>query len=223
MNSIHDLGGMHGMGPLPLEENEPIWHADWERGAFGVNILLLMAGVYNADESRHAMEKIPALHWLASPYYEHWVDGVARILTEKGIATAEELRSGQSAAPLPDSLRDLASVPVDEIEKACTTNHPVTGPVATEPAFKQGDKVRAVNINPRTHTRLPRYIRGHVGTVVRYAGPLLYADARAHGSSPDTAKHSYCVRFEGHALWGPDAGPKDAVYIDLYETYIERA
>ena len=223
MNSIHDLGGMHGMGPLPLEDNEPVWHADWERGAFGVNILLLMAGVYNADESRHAMEKIPALHWLESPYYEHWVDGVERILKEKGIATEEELRTGKSVAPLPTNMQGIAAVEVDNIEPTCTTNHPVTGPTTTEPKFKEGDRVRAININPRTHTRLPRYIRGHVGTVVRYGGPLLYADARAHGAAADTAVHSYSVRFEGNELWGPDSGPKDAVYIDLYETYIERA
>lgn len=222
MNSIHDLGGMHGMGPLPLEENEPVFHADWERGAFGINILLLMSGAYTADESRHSMEKIPALHWLASPYYEHWVDGMDRMLVEKGICTADELRTGKAVTPMADWAKSLQAVPVEAIATACATNHPVTGKAENGPRFKVGDKVRAININPKTHTRLPRYIRGHVGTVASHPDAFLFADTRAHGQG-DCPQHVYSVRFEGAELWGPDAGPKDAVYIDLYEPYIEAA
>lgn len=222
MNSIHDLGGMHGMGPLPFEENEPIFHEEWERGAFGLNILLLVTGVYNADESRHAMEKIPALHWLAASYYEHWVDGMDRMLVEKGICTTEELQTGKATHPLPDWAAPLEPLRVEAIAGVCGTNHPVTAPAAAAPKFKAGDKVRAININPKTHTRLPRYIRGHVGTVVHRPDAFVYADTRAHGKG-DCPQHVYSVRFEGAELWGPDAGPKDAVYIDLYETYIEAA
>lgn len=222
MNSIHDLGGMHGMGPLPFEENEPVFHEDWERTAFGVNILLLITGLYTADESRHAMEKIPALHWLASPYYLHWLDGVEMMLKEKGIASDQELRNGKAAVQLPAAFADLEAIAVDQIAAICGTNHPVTGSVDDVPCFAVGDRVRAVNINPRTHTRLPRYIRGHIGVIDSYGGPLLYADDRAHGTI-DSARHSYSVRFEGRELWGPDAGPKDAVYIDLYEPYLESA
>lgn len=220
MNSIHDLGGMHGMGPLPFEENEPVWHAEWEKGAFGINILLLMTGLYNADESRHAMEKIPALHWLAAPYYLHWVDGMDRMLVEKQIATEEELKTGKSTTELPLWAKELKAIEVDEIEPIVMTNHPVTGDPGAGPKFKVGDRVRAININPRTHTRLPRYIRGHIGTIASHPDAFVYADDRAHGKG-DNPKHTYSVRFEGAELWGPDAGPKDAVYIDLYETYLE--
>jgi nitrile hydratase subunit beta len=222
MNSIHDLGGMHGMGPLPFEQNEPVFHEDWERGAFGVNILLLITGLYTADESRHAMERIPALRWLGSSYYAHWIDGVRIMMLEKGIITEEELQTGKASEGLPEWVANLKPVEVEEIAQLALTNFPVTGDDGMNPAFREGDLVRARNINPRTHTRLPRYIRGHVGRVERYAGPLLYADDRAHGK-PESARHTYTVRFEGAELWGPDAGPKDALYIDLYETYLEAA
>ncbi|KQV41337.1 nitrile hydratase subunit beta [Rhizobium sp. Root1204] len=221
MNSIHDLGGMHGMGPLPFEENEPKFHAEWERTVFGVNMLLLLSGAYTADEHRHSMEKIPALHWLESPYYLHWIDGFETILQDKGIVTAEEMDSGKSsmsgrAGPLanyidPDAIRNIA-----------LHNHPVTGDIEKVPSFKEGDVVRAKNINPRTHTRLPRYTRGKKGIVVKHVGACLYADARAHGGS-EQFQHTYSVRFEGKELWGPDAGPRDAVYIDLYDSYLEDA
>jgi len=91
MNSIHDIGGLDGVGPLPLEENEPPFHENWERRMFGVKVALAIEGVYNIDETRWAMERIPALRWLQSSYYEQWVDGVTRSLLEKNILTQEEI------------------------------------------------------------------------------------------------------------------------------------
>ena len=222
MNSIHDLGGMHGMGAIPFEENEPVFHEDWERKTFAVNMMLIMSGVYNADESRHAMEKIPALHWLASPYYEHWLDGFQRILVEKGLLTTEEIAGGKPLSALPKEALALTKVAPELIHSIATTNHPVTGQATGKPLFKAGDRVRARNVNPKTHTRLPRYIRGRVGTVANCPDAFVFADSRAHGKG-DNPQHVYSVRFEGAELWGPDAGPKDAVYIDLYESYVERA
>ena len=220
MNSIHDLGGMHGMGPLPFEENEPLWHGDWEPRTFGVHILTLMTGFYTADETRHSMERIPALHWLASPYYEHWLDGTETLLIEKGLATAEELATAHATEELPDWAKALTAIPAEQVKPIATTNHPVTGEAKTAPKYKVGDTIRTVNINPKTHTRLPRYTRGKVGTIMAYHGACLYADGRAQGDL-SALDHTYAVRFEGKDLWGPDAGPKDAVYIDLYEAYLE--
>jgi len=220
MNSIHDLGGMHGMGPLPFEANEPFFHEDWERIAFGLMILPQMTGLFNADESRYSMERIPALHWLESPYYLHWLDGIETIFVEKGLATREEMAAGHVTEKLPDWAAELPPVNIEDIEGVVTTNHPVTGPLDTKPKYQVGDKVRAKNINPKTHTRLPRYTRGKVGTIMAYHAPCNYADKRARGDYA-AVDHTYAVRFEGAELWGPDAGPKDAVYIDLYEDYLE--
>ncbi|ANT62265.1 hypothetical protein AYJ57_17740 [Salipiger sp. CCB-MM3] len=220
MNSIHDLGGMHGMGPLPFDENEPMFHEDWERRICGAHLLTLMTGLAVADEARHSMERIEALHWLASPYYEHWLDGTETYLQEKGIATAEELASGKASAPLPEWAARLEALEPEAVTKMFTTNHPVTGESKTPPRYKEGDRVRSLNINPKTHTRLPRYTRGKPCTIIAYRGACLYADARSQGDY-EALDHTYTVRFEAADLWGPDAGGKDAVYIDLYETYLE--
>ena len=36
MNGVHDLGGTDGLGLVPVEKDEPVWHADWEKAAFGM-------------------------------------------------------------------------------------------------------------------------------------------------------------------------------------------
>lgn len=222
MNSIHDLGGMDGFGPLPFEENEPVFHDDWERRTFGVHILTLMTGFYTADETRHSMERIPALRWLQGSYYEHWLDGTAKLLIEKGIATEEELRTGQATEALPDWVARLKAIPAEDVAAIVSTNHNKHGVIDHDPLFKKGDRVVTKNIHPKNHTRLPRYIRGHVGVVHEYRGPFFYADAR-NINNPTVACHTYTVRFEGAELWGESAGPKDAVYIEMYETYLEPA
>ena len=220
MNSIHDLGGMHGMGPIAIDKDEPIFAGEWERLTFGTHILTLMTGLYTADETRHSMERLPPVHWLASSYYEHWLDGTEMLLLEKGIATKQELATGKATEPLPEWVAKLDAIPVEAIEEIVTTNHPVMGEPEGDPKYSAGDKIKARNINPRTHTRLPRYVRGKVGTIIAYRGPCFFADARTV-ENPDVTSHTYTVRFEGDALWGPDAGVKDAVYIDLYEAYLE--
>jgi nitrile hydratase beta subunit len=212
MNGIHDLGGMQDMGPLPLEENEPIFHEDWERSVLATNFILFMRGVYNVHELRYSMERIPPLEYLGSPYFLHWLDGFERILLEKGVITKEELASGQASSPLPQGGRAGGAPP----------QRPLPAPPPNPPRFKVGDRLRAKNINPRTHTRLPRYVRGRFGTVAACLGAFEFADSLAQGRH-DNNQHVYSVRFEGSELWGPDAGPKDAVYIDLYESYVEAA
>ncbi|MEQ8653182.1 MAG: nitrile hydratase subunit beta [Kiloniellales bacterium] len=87
--------------------------------------------------------------------------------------------------------------------------------------FKVGDRVRALNLNPMGHTRLPRYIRGRVGVVDRHHGVFVYPDAAAHGS--EQPQNVYSVRFEANELWGDAAPGKDALYIDLWDNYIEPA
>lgn len=207
------------MGPLPFEQNEPTYHTEWERTTFGVNMLLLMTGIYNADESRHSMERIPAPHWLNSSYYRHWLDGMEMLLLEKGFVDRDELAAGKSLHHASVGRHQQALTP-GEARTMASTNHQVTGEAADPARFKVGEKVRAKNINPRGHTRLPRYIRGRVGTIVTHPGAFLYADSRARGEGDDP-QHTYSVRFEGEELWGPDAGPRDAVYIDLYDPYLE--
>ena len=84
MNSIHDLGGMHGMGPVDPETDEPIFHAPWERRMFGILMATFASGIYNVDEFRHAIERMAPAEYLNTSYYEHWLHSLERVMMEKG-------------------------------------------------------------------------------------------------------------------------------------------
>lgn len=91
MNGIHDLGGLDGLGPINPEENEPVFHDEWERRMFGVMIACFAGGNYNVDEFRHGIERMGAPAYLNTTYYEHWLKSLETVLVEKGKITAEEL------------------------------------------------------------------------------------------------------------------------------------
>ena len=93
MDGVHDLGGMHGFGPLEREENEPPFHAPWEATVVAIMRAARAAGLYNIDEFRHGIERMEPAHYLGSSYFEHWLDGIARILAEKGVVTPREMEA----------------------------------------------------------------------------------------------------------------------------------
>jgi len=91
MNGAHDLGGMHGFGPINPEPNEPVFHHDWERRVFGMGIAGFGGGYYNSDQLRHAMERMGAVAYLSTSYYEHWLSMLETLLIESGVITKQEL------------------------------------------------------------------------------------------------------------------------------------
>jgi nitrile hydratase len=114
----------------------------------------------------------------------------------------------------------MQALPKDMVWTVVSTGMSARAAVAEPPRFKAGDRVLARNVNPIGHTRLPRYIRGKVGVVQSHHGGFAFADTRAHGLG-DQPHHLYSVRFDARELWGAEAPAKDAVYIDLWEPYIE--
>ena len=209
MNGVHDLGGMHGLGPVEREPNEPLFHEPWERRAFGVTMLGGATGLYNIDELRHAIEHMGPVEYLTTPYYVHWIHAVETLMAAKGV-TAE-------SGPVPGT---NPAVPKEVVGAAVAGGMSCRIQVDTPPRFQPGDKVVAKNINPTSHTRLPRYIRGKTGVVQADHGGFAFADTRAHGLG-EKPQRVYSVRFSAQELWGPDASPNDAVYIDLWDDYIE--
>jgi nitrile hydratase len=99
MNGIHDLGGMHGMGPVDAETDEPIFHADWERRLFAVMMAAFASGIFNVDEFRHAVERMAPAEYLSTSYYEHWLHSLESVLVEKGHIERAELEAAWSNAP----------------------------------------------------------------------------------------------------------------------------
>ena len=91
---MNDVGGMQGFPPVAQEHDEPPFHADWEAHVFGINSALIGRGVYNLDEFRDAVERIPPQEYLASSYYERWLRAITMLLAERGVLTEEELAGG---------------------------------------------------------------------------------------------------------------------------------
>lgn len=222
MNGVHDLGGMDNLGTIEREVDEPVFHADWERSMFASAIALLGAGYFELDEVRRSVEWMPPADYLDAAYYETWLFGICSLLEEKGLATAAELESGHpipgagsAPPPAPPLSREFAEYMM---------NNPVPASVDADvaPRFRVGDRVLTRNINPRAHTRLPRYARAKHGVIEQDHGVFPLPDANAHGAPP-RPQHCYSVRFEARELWGEDAPAGDAVYIDLFDEYMESA
>ena len=219
MNGVHDVGGTHGFGPVRPEPDEPVFHADWERRVLALHVGLGLAGNWTLDEWRHARETLPPGEYLSSTYYETVLAALERLATTHGLLTPDELAAGRSLRTGGPAPRPLTAAGVTETVRR---GRPSVRESPREARFAIGDSVRARNIHPVTHTRLPRYVRGHVGVVEAVHGCHAFPDAVAHGAGDDP-QWLYTVRFTGQALWGPDADPTLSVSIDAFEPYLDPA
>lgn len=197
MQGIHDLGGLEGMGPVEVEPDEPVFHHDWERQAlrlvFGASAASLNR---STAQFRHSIERMDAVHYLTSRYYEHWLTGLATRLVETGVLTREELEERAGGAfPLSSPVAPHIAVPEPSDRR-----------------FEVGDEVRARRFDTRGHSRCPGYVQGRVGTVVRVhpPAPLPELDAHLPHGEEARAEAVYTVRF-------------DHMYVDLWESYVELA
>jgi len=218
MNGVHDMGGMHGMGPVEIEKDEPVFHAHWESRAFALTVATASHRKWNIDSSRYARERMPAADYLAATYYERWLYGLEKLLVEKGLVTGKELKSGCSESR-GDETRTLRAAGVAEflrnrIRARLDDNVP--------PKFRPGDRVAARNIHPAGHTRLPRYARGRRGVIDRDHGVFVFPDTSAM-SNDSKPQHLYSVRFAARELWGADAPARDSVIVNLWDDHLEPA
>ncbi len=222
MNGPHDMGGMHGFGAVVREEDEPVFHGEWEKRVYGIMRAAMAQGIYNIDEMRHGIERMPPAEYLASSYYERWLASAERLLAEKGVVSPQELEAriglleADPDAPLP---RHEDPAFVDSMRARLTARPPYERP-GPAPHFAVGDRVRARNVHPTGHTRLPRYARGKRGVIHELRGSHVFPDAHAHdrGEQPQPL---YSVRFAARELWGDSAEPSQSVYLDLWEGYLE--
>lgn len=218
MNGVHDMGGMHGFGPVPVEDGAA-FHDDWEREVFGTNLLVMAQGVYNLDEKRHAVERIPPARYLEHGYFERWVESLELLLVEKGVLTEDEIETRlraleedvDVAAEADDDLLDVAEATFTRTRRS---DHPLG-----DHRFDRGDRVRIRNDHSAGHTRVPRYIRRSRGTVYKVLGAFPVADDAARGE--EVVEPLYSVRFTARELWGDGHPETDTLNIDLWERYLE--
>lgn len=97
MNGAHDLGGMHGFGPIERETDEPLFHEEWERRCFALTLAMGAYGAWNLDMTRHARETMPPGEYLTTSYYEHWLHGLQQQLIEHGFVSQAEIEARMHA------------------------------------------------------------------------------------------------------------------------------
>ena len=218
MNSVHDMGGMDGMGPVEPEPNEPVFHEEWEARVFALTLGIGPWGRgRNWGSFRFALESIPAADYLFMSYYERWFTALlVNRLIESNLVTPAELESGEAD---PDLSRPSLLPAAGGASPGSGSGAP---PVS--PRFRPEQLVRARNLHPRGHIRLPRYTRGKRGTVVRDHGVFALQDTDANGQTlRGRPQHMYTVCFTAVELWGDRASARDTVYVDLWEDYLEPA
>jgi len=213
-NSIHDMGGMHGFGPVVPETDEPVFHADWERRVYALQRAMGATGLWTIDGGRASLENLPPLAYLAASYYKRWFLGLERRVVTHGLVGKDEIAAGRALRPGIRLNRKLS------LEDARTMSfahfdRPAPGPAR----FKAADRVRTTNINPPTHTRLPRYARGKLGTVEAVRGCHVFPDTAAVGAG-ENPQWLYAVVFSGRELWGEEADPSIKVSIEAFEPYL---
>jgi nitrile hydratase len=219
MNGVHDMGGMHGMGPVEKEENEPVFHTRWEARVFALTRAMGAWRKWNIDASRHERELIPAADYMRMSYYEKWIAGLESLIVKHGLATRTEL---ETSKPDPKQSRMTPPLRREHVAQMIGRGVHASRSDGAPPRFAAGQHVRARNINPTGHTRLPRYTRGKVGLIVRDHGVFVFPDTNAHFQG-ETPQHVYSVRFTARELWGDGASERDSVYVDLWDDYLERA
>jgi nitrile hydratase len=219
MNGVHDMGGMHGMGLIQNEKDEPVFHQRWESRVLALTLAMEAWGKWPLDSSRHLRELIPSAEYLRMSYYEKWLAGLVELLIKTGLLTRREI---ESAKPASDSLKTIPPLTADKVLSVLRRGGRASRDVPVSPRFQVGQRVRARNNHPTGHTRLPRYTRGKLGTIDRDHGVFVFPDTNAH-SLGEKPQHVYSVRFAARELWGEQAVPQDAVYIDMWDDYLEPA
>ena len=219
MNGVHDVGGMQDFGPIRPEANEPVFHATWEGRVIAMNLAMAAWRKFVTDNRRYVRELIPPAEQLAMTYYEKWYAGLIVNMIDAGMVTHAEVENG---SPAPGSPKLTPPLTAKGVPAFWSNGSPKSRNTPATASFHVGQRVRARNINPLTHTRLPRYARGKSGVVEAARGIFVFPDSNAqgHGEKP---QHVYSVRFTARELWGQEASAKDSVYIDMWDDYLEPA
>lgn len=216
MDGVHDMGGMDGFGKVEPEPNEPVFHHRWEGRVLAMSRAISLFRAWTIDTSRYVVEMLSPTVYLTASYYERWFLRNLCLLVERGLIDADEVEAGRALRPGKNLSHPFTLAEVKTVTRRGSYGRPA--PAAAR--FKIGDRVHAKNIHPTTHTRLPRYARGHVGVVERLHGACVFPDSVTTGKGEDP-QWLYTVRFDARELWGGDADPKSRVSIEAFEPYLE--
>jgi nitrile hydratase len=218
MDNIADMGGTLGWGHVcPPRADESVFGEPWQSRAFALTLLSVRISGQNIDAFRYAQERLDRAAYLDDGYFGRWLNAAELMLADSAIlapgaidARARKLRGEDAPEP---------PIPEPALPDYVPTARGSLRTVDNPPAFAIGERVRAKDMSPSGHTRLPRYVRGHAGVVelIQPAAVLPDTNAQFQGESP---QYVYTVRFGSHELWGADA-EAFSLTVELYESYLE--
>jgi nitrile hydratase subunit beta len=220
MDGVHDMGGMHGFGPVVVGGGDEVFHEDWEPRVFALYQLSNVRDLVGGPGGRAVRESMDPAHYLEASYYERWLWSVERRLEAKGTIVPGEVEAMMAQLSATEAVPtaadpELAAEAIAELREGS----PVMD-VAVSPRFAPGDRVRVRRMHPDGHTRCPRYVRGAVGVVERVQGTDLLPDRATYGL-PTEPEPVYAVAFASQELWGNSDEPPWTVLLDLFDTYLE--
>jgi nitrile hydratase beta subunit len=216
MDGIHDMGGMDGYGKVEPEADEPVFHEPWEGRVMAMNRAMGTTGTFTIDRARFFRESLPPAVYVTASYYQKWFLGLRQMLLDHGLIAADEVQAGHALRPGVALKRGPFTL--DDLPRVMTRGR-FGRPADAAARFQIGERVRARNIHPQGHTRLPRYVRGHVGTIERIHGAHVFPDSAAAGQG-EHPQWLYTVVFDSRELWGDDADPTVSISIDAFEPYL---
>ena len=223
MKPPHDMGGDSSEPIIPDKPDEPKFEKPWHRRVLGITIAVGAMGAWSIDASRYARESLPRSDYTKFSYYEKWLGGLTNLLFQKGFINKNEIRSGSGDSKAPLEWRQKV-LSVKNVGATLAAGAPTRrgGP---EPIFSIGQEVRAklpsdTLLIPSGHTRLPHYISGKAGTIIKRHGVHVLPNTNAHflGEHPENL---YAVEFKASVLWQQNPSSSDTVIVDCWESYLE--
>ena len=209
-----DLGGSTGHGPIEPEPEGVVFHHDWQAKSLALSLAAGASGKWNIDMGRRYRETLPDYADLS--YYEIWMASLERLLVDRGLVSDDELSAGHKIV---EPVEVAGVLTADRVAAAMARGGPAERAPSGPARFAVGDRVRTRAGHVDHHTRLPRYVAGHVGTIERIHGAHVFPDTNAHdlGEQPQWL---YTVVFDATELW-PDARPGQRLSVDAWEPYLE--
>jgi nitrile hydratase len=222
MNGVHDMGGMHGFGPVQPEDNEPVFHSPWEARMFGMALALGPQGIHDPEGLRNSLEHMEPSEYLSFSYYRRWLEVTEQALMRKGLLTSEELEAKTAELQAhPDT--EAPRIEDPELRQRMVTAiyrpSPPHKDIGVVPRFQPGDHVTVSNVHSPAHTRLPGYVKGKRGIIDRFHGVHDFHDVLPEGQEAQP-QPVYSVRFTAGELWGESAEANQSVYLDMWESYL---
>lgn len=217
MNGVHDMGGMHGFGPVATDDDEP-FHHEWEELFHATTRVLGVHGIYTGDQNRYMRERMDPAEYLRAGYYEQRLLPTEWLLVEAGILEAgavdEWIESGEEVSERTDpELAERARENIASNSSFECGSH--------EPSFDVGEEVVVRNVHPEGHTRCPRYVRRARGVIETYHGSQRFPDESIEGE--EVGAPLYSVRFTAGEVWGEDHDDSDTLVLQLWEPYLRSA